>query len=50
MKRVVKSTLVAKASGLAAIMALGLGSFGYFAYQNNQSQNASQKPKSSSFK
>ena len=37
-----KKSLVAKASGLAAIMALGLGSFGYFAYQNNQSQNASQ--------
>lgn len=37
-----KKSLVAKASGLAAIVALGLGSFGYFAYQNNQSQNASQ--------
>lgn len=36
-----KKSLVAKASGLAAIVALGLGGFGYFAHQNNQSQNAS---------
>ncbi|QIA88637.1 hypothetical protein [Lactobacillus johnsonii] len=37
-----RKTLVAKVSGLAAVMMLGLGGFGIYEYQNNQAQNASQ--------